>query len=60
LAMTFNMINAGVVGTVIPLVLRALRQDPALASSIFLTTFTDTLGFAFLFVLARLLIPGLR
>ncbi|RLE39675.1 magnesium transporter [Candidatus Acetothermia bacterium] len=60
LAMTFNMINAGVVGTVIPLILRALRQDPALASSIFLTTFTDTLGFAFLFVLARLLIPGLR
>ncbi len=58
LAMTFNMIIAGVVGTVIPLGLRAIKQDPALASSIFLTTFTDTLGFAFLFLLARALIPG--
>ncbi|HDL86377.1 MAG TPA: magnesium transporter [Candidatus Acetothermia bacterium] len=60
LAMTLNMITAGVVGTVIPVGLRAIRQDPALASSIFLTTFTDTLGFAFLFLLARLFIPGLR
>jgi len=60
LAMTFNMITAGIVGTVIPLTLRALRQDPALASSIFLTTFTDTLGFAFLFVLAHIFIPELR
>ncbi len=60
LAMTFNMITAGVVGTVIPLGLRAIKQDPALASSIFLTTFTDTLGFAFLFLLARMLIPGVR
>ncbi len=60
LAMTFNMITAGIVGTVIPLTLRALRQDPALASSIFLTTFTDTLGFAFLFVLAQIFIPELR
>ncbi len=60
LAMTFNMITAGIVGTVIPLTLRAMRQDPALASSIFLTTFTDTLGFAFLFVLARIFIPELR
>ncbi len=60
LAMTFNMITAGIVGTVIPLTLRAMRQDPALASSIFLTTFTATLGFAFLFVLARIFIPELR
>ncbi|HEX32431.1 MAG TPA: magnesium transporter [Candidatus Acetothermia bacterium] len=60
LAMMFNMITAGIVGTIIPLGLRAIRQDPALASSIFLTTFTDTLGFAFLFLLARILIPGVR
>jgi len=60
LAMVFNMITAGIVGTVIPLTLRAMRQDPALASSIFLTTFTDTLGFAFLFLLARTLLPELR
>ena len=60
LAMMLNMITAGIVGTVIPLGLRAIKQDPALASSIFLTTFTDTLGFAFLFLLARILIPGAR
>ncbi len=60
LAMVFNMITAGIVGTVIPLTLRAMKQDPALASSIFLTTFTDTLGFAFLFLLAQTLLPELR
>ncbi len=60
LAMVFNMIMAGIVGTVIPLTLRAMKQDPALASSIFLTTFTDTLGFAFLFLLAQTLLPELR
>ena len=60
LAMVFNMINAGVVGTVIPLTLRAIRLDPALGGSIFLTTFTDTLGFAFLFLLARMFLPGAR
>lgn len=53
LAMTLNLVTAAVTGTVIPLGLRAVRLDPALGSSIFLTTFTDTLGFAFLFLLAR-------
>ncbi len=45
LAMMGNMVIAGVTGAVIPLGLRAVGLDPALASSIFLTTFTDTLGF---------------
>jgi magnesium transporter len=57
LAMILNMLAAGIAGTVIPLTLRALRLDPALASSIFLTTVTDVLGFAFLFILAKLLLP---
>jgi len=59
LAMVLNMLVAGIAGTVIPLTLRALRLDPALASSIFLTTVTDVLGFAFLFLLARLILPGI-
>jgi len=59
LAMLLNMLAAGIAGTVIPLTLRALRLDPALASSIFLTTVTDVLGFAFLFLLARLILPEL-
>ncbi len=60
LAMTFNLVAAGMAGTLIPLTLRALRIDPALASSIFLTTVTDVLGFGFLFLLARLFLPELR
>jgi len=57
LAMILNMLAAGIAGTMIPLTLRALRLDPALASSIFLTTVTDVLGFGFLFLLAHLLLP---
>ena len=48
-AMVLNMIAAGVAGVVIPLGLRALRIDPALASAIMLTTVTDVVGF-FLFL----------
>ncbi|HIE47864.1 TPA: magnesium transporter, partial [Candidatus Bipolaricaulota bacterium] len=59
LAMTFNLIAAGTAGAVIPLSLRALRLDPALASSIFLTTVTDTLGFFFLLGLGVIFIDRL-
>ncbi len=59
LAMVLNMLNAGVMGAVIPLTLRALGLDPALASSIFLTTFTDTLGFLFILGLASLFMDKL-
>ena len=48
-AMALNMIAAGVAGVVIPLGLKALRIDPALASAIMLTTVTDVVGF-FLFL----------
>jgi len=54
LAMVGNMIIGSVTGALIPLTLRALRLDPALASSIFLTTFTDTLGFFLLLGLGYL------
>jgi magnesium transporter len=37
---------AATAGTVIPLTLRALKIDPALASSVFITTLTDVFGFA--------------
>jgi magnesium transporter len=59
LAMAFNLIAAGTAGAVIPLSLRALRLDPALASSIFLTTVTDTLGFFFLLGLGVIFIDRL-
>jgi len=44
-AMVVNMLVAGFFGAVIPLALRILGADPALSSSIFLTTFTDVCGF---------------
>lgn len=45
LAMIINMFIAATAGTLIPLALRALKVDPALASSVFITTLTDVFGF---------------
>jgi magnesium transporter len=45
-AMVLNMFVAATAGTLIPLGLRALKIDPALASSVFITTLTDVAGFA--------------
>lgn len=45
MAMFFNMIMAGLVGSAVPLVLKFFRIDPAIASSIFVTACTDTFGF---------------
>jgi len=58
LAMLVNMAVAGVSGVAIPLAVRALGRDPALASGIFLTTVTDVLGFGALFLIAKWLLPG--
>lgn len=44
-AMILNLIIAAFFGFVIPVTLKQLKLDPALASSIFLTTATDVLGF---------------
>ncbi|HSC28040.1 MAG TPA: magnesium transporter [Vicinamibacterales bacterium] len=45
MAMIINMFVAATAGTLIPLSLRALKVDPALASSVFITTLTDVFGF---------------
>jgi magnesium transporter len=45
LAMTGNLIIAGLTGSIIPLVLKRVGIDPAVASSIIITTFTDCAGF---------------
>lgn len=49
IAMVLNMLAAALAGVLIPLGLKALKIDPALASSIMLTTVTDVVGF-FLFL----------
>jgi magnesium transporter len=45
LAMVINMFIASTAGTLVPLGLRAAKVDPALASSVFITTLTDIFGF---------------
>jgi magnesium transporter len=59
LAMILNMVVAGLSGAAIPLILRALRQDPALGSGVIVTTFTDVFGFLSFLGLATLLLKYL-
>ena len=60
LAMIINMFVAAIAGTLIPLSLRALKVDPALASSVFITTLTDVFGFFSFLGLGALFIKYLR
>jgi magnesium transporter len=46
MAMLVNLFVAATAGTLVPLGLKALKVDPALGSSVFITTFTDMVGFA--------------
>jgi magnesium transporter len=46
MAMLINLFVAATAGTIVPLGLKALKVDPALGSSVFITTFTDVVGFA--------------
>ena len=54
-ALMANMVVAAVVGTLIPIALKATRVDPAIASSVIITTFTDVFGFFSFLGLATLL-----
>jgi magnesium transporter len=45
IAMIINLITAGLFGIGIPVLLNSIGIDPALASSVFLTTITDIVGF---------------
>ena len=54
-----DMVVAGLSGAAIPLILRALRQDPALGSGVIVTTFTDVFGFLSFLGLATLLLKYL-
>ena len=44
-SMVLNMIVAGLCGILIPITLKKMNIDPALASSVFVTTVTDVIGF---------------
>lgn len=61
LAMTGNLIVAGLTGASIPLILKRVGIDPAVASSIIITTFTDCAGFLLpLWFATKLLLPHLH
>jgi magnesium transporter len=55
LAMITSMVIAAVAGALVPMALKRLGQDPALSSSIILTTVTDIAGFMSFLGIATLL-----
>lgn len=57
LSMVLNMMAATISGFAVPVVLKKLDIDPALASAVFVTTVTDVLGFFFFLGLATLFLP---
>ena len=58
-AMILNMMIAGFTGTAIPLLLRTLKQDPAIGGGVIMTTFTDVFGFLTFLGIATLLLKYL-
>ena len=57
LAMIGNMFVSAIFGFLVPVILQKCHADPAVASSIFVTTATDTLGFFIFLGLANLTLP---
>ena len=45
ISMVLNMIVAGLFGILVPVTLKKMKIDPAIASSVFVTTITDVIGF---------------
>jgi len=56
LAMVLNFLMAAATGVLIPLGLKKIKIDPALASAAFVTAFTDTFGFLFFLGIVAMLI----
>jgi magnesium transporter len=59
LAMLLNFLVAAFAGVLVPLGLKLIRVDPALASAAFVTAVTDTLGFLFFLGIATILMQWL-
>lgn len=57
-AMVLNLLAAALFGVLIPFALKFFRLDPALGSSILITTVTDVAGFFFLLALAKWILTG--
>ena len=57
LALLGNMLVASIMGTLAPLILEFVGQDPALASSVVVTATTDIIGFLIFLSLASIFLP---
>ncbi len=60
ITMILSLLIAGLLGTLIPVVLKRMRVDPALASSVFVITLTDAITFFFYLGTATLLLKFLK
>ena len=56
LSMVINLVSAGFFGSMVPLVLKKLGVDPAIGSTVILTTVTDVVGFFSFLGLATLIL----
>jgi magnesium transporter len=56
LSMIINLFMAGFFGAVIPLILKWLKIDPAIGSTVILTTVTDVVGFFSFLGLAKMIL----
>lgn len=54
LAMMVNLSIAGLVGSIVPVLLKRFNQDPAMGAAVITTTFTDVCGFMAFLGIARL------
>ena len=55
-AMVINLVVAAFFGTIVPLIMKALKKDPASSATIFITTATDVLGFLAFLGMASLIL----
>jgi magnesium transporter len=58
--MMLSLFVAGTLGTLIPVLLKRFKVDPALASSVFVVAFTDVITFFFYFGIATLLLKKFK
>lgn len=54
MAMLINLVTSALAGVLLPMLLRAMKVDPALAGTVVLTTITDVVGFVSFLGLATL------
>lgn len=60
LALLVNILVASIVGTLTPVILDFIGQDPALASTVLVTAITDSFGFLIFLSLAKAFLPLLQ